>query len=134
MTARARGDIFRKNAESDEYVRFAEAFPEIAELSVDVDERGEGNEELGLRRFHQGTVREFFNCSNHRCVGRGFRMGDLLRDMTRRRDTRRDVEVRCQSREESGGVCANIFRVSVRIAYRPSSPAAGSSGSGPLRN
>ncbi len=111
------GNIFRKDSDSDDHVPFATAFPRIAELRVEVSESGEGNSGLGLRKFNRHSIREHLNCSSHRCLGRGFWMGNLLRDMVRLGETQRLVVRACESREEAGNPCPNIFTVDVKLTF-----------------
>src|SRR4051812_49231485 len=88
---------------------FAEAFPTIATLTVEVTESGEGNHGLGIRRFNQRSAREWVNCSSENCLGKGFSLGALLRRLVAEGQITVQREQSCESLEESGRPCANRF-------------------------
>jgi len=117
--SRRAGDIFIRSPEQPGVrVTFAEAFPDIESLDAAVAETGEGNQGLGIRRFTRLSAREFVNCSNHRCSGKGFSLGELLRAMTRGRRTRLSQARSCLSHEESGRRCPNRFQVDIELRYK----------------
>lgn len=116
------GDIFKaRGATADIRVPFAEAFPEIERVQVDLEETGEGNRGLGLRRFEKRSVREFINCSNQSCAGIGLSLGELLRDMANRRQARARIEKSCESQIENGCPCPNRFALDVSVTYHSDS-------------
>lgn|GEM_PF-3195521 len=110
------GDIFKSNIDG-ELTTFERAFPTIDSLDVAIDESGEGSEGLGLRCLTRRSVREYVNCSNPRCLGKGLDLGALLRQMTQNKQRALATELQCQSREESGMPCKNIFHIRLRITY-----------------
>jgi hypothetical protein len=84
-----------------------------------IDETGEGTSGLGLRCLTRRSVREFINCSNPRCYGKGLNLGGMLREMIKGRETTRTIETLCGSREETGVACPNAFHVRLHIVYKP---------------
>jgi hypothetical protein len=113
------GDIF-KSSEDGGLTTFDGAFPSIESLEVVIDETGEGTEGLGLRCLTRRSVREFINCSNPRCYGKGLDLGGLLRSMLHTQQLAHTLETPCGSREESGVPCPNIFHVRLQVIYRES--------------
>jgi len=109
------GNIFPSRHNPDLQVPFKEAFPEIESLHVEVTETGEGNHGLGLRRFTTLSIREFINCSNHRCGGKGVCIGEVLREMIAHGVAERTLQRPCQSREENGKPCPNIFTLQIHL-------------------
>jgi hypothetical protein len=113
----ARGNIFFGERAEDR-LTFSEAFPEILDASAEVEETGEGNHGLGLRRFHKQGLREYINCSNHRCLGKGFALGFYLREMIRAHASERAIDCPCESHDEDGHPCGNRFKAQIKIQYR----------------
>lgn len=112
------GDIFLpRSADPQGRATFEQAFPDIRALDVIVRETGEGNKGLGERRFHRRSVREFINCSSHRCAGKGFSLGAVMRRMANLRQPHLRLDQRCESTEESGRPCPNRFAVELHIDY-----------------
>jgi polysaccharide biosynthesis protein PslG len=114
----SQGAIFWSSDEDREKTfRFEEVFPAIRSLVVEVVEQGSGNAGLGARRFSKNSVREFINCSSAHCAGIGFWLGRLLRRMVRDGRRRLHVQTTCESREESGARCQNLFDVRIAIEF-----------------
>ncbi len=105
---------------------FAEAFPEIQSLRVEVTERGHGTEWMGpgARVYTETIAGEFINCSNTVCYNGGFRLGGILRDMVRSRETERTGTASCQGYERSPKgrrkyrKCWNSFEYKIAVKYR----------------
>ena len=96
------GDIFKASPDG-RLTTFDEAFPSIESLEVVIDETGEGTQGLGLRGLTRRSVREYINCSNPRCYGKGLDLGGLLAGHDSKSEQRRTrVETPCGSREETG--------------------------------
>jgi hypothetical protein len=112
-----RGDIFKSN-HSEKTVSFEEAFPAVQSLEMTVEESGPGNAGLGVRRFHRRSFREFINCSNVACAGKGFAAGELLRHLSTHRESFARQMVKCQSQTESGTPCSNTFLVEIKVTYK----------------
>ncbi len=113
------GGIFRSNSSEELSIPFSEAFPQIQEIDAEISETGEGNEGLGVRRFNRLSAREYVNCSNHRCGGKGFSFGDLLREMIAQRQIERKTDKPCLSNEDGGRPCPNHFAIVVRLELKP---------------
>jgi hypothetical protein len=115
MEKKGQGRIFNSTTLPGQLITFAEAFPDIEAVAADITEVGEGNAGLGVRRFYKNSVREYVNCSNGACGGRGLAMGDLLRQMLREKRDAAEFDLACESRQESGHPCLNRFHVRLRI-------------------
>lgn len=113
--ATSQGRIFKSAHSLPQLATFQEAFPMLDSVSAEVSEFGEGNAGLGLRRFHKNSIREYVNCSNVHCLGRGLAMGDLLRQMLREARDEAEFDRPCDSRDESGASCPNHFGVRIRL-------------------
>lgn len=118
------GDIFKAGPDGS-LTTFEQAFPTIATVEVDIDETGEGNQGLGRRSLTRRSVREFINCSNPHCGGKGLDLGALLRQMVEERGTTLMVKRDCLSRDENGRACPNTFSVAVRVTYYGNDTTAG---------
>jgi hypothetical protein len=110
-------------------VSFAEAYPTIEEATLEVDETSMGIA-TPIRTHHRnskgGGLNEFVNCSNSLCYNGGVRIGTILYQMVREKQT--DFEsgpIKCQGYEGSPKGkkrlrdCLNFFKVRVRIKYKP---------------
>ncbi len=112
---------------------FAEAFPQIEDIRIEVKEEGEGishwlRERQGknIYTLNSSLPGEYVNCSNPRCYNGGFHLGQLIRYMiendhqTELQDTRF-----CQGYEGSPkgrkkyDECSNTFDVKITIKYKP---------------
>jgi len=108
-------------------VTFAEAFPRIADLRVEVDQVDMiwGNPIApGPRAFtmdHQPG--EVVACHDPHCYGGGLQIGELLRGLVRRKETELSTSLRCEGYEASPGgqrryrSCATRFVVRIHIAF-----------------
>jgi len=119
-------DVFREsNFLLARKVTFAEAFPEIETLRVEVQESPRyaryGGEPA---TYTQDTIGEYVDCSNRLCWNGGASVGSVIRGMTHERKTEESVQRSCQGREGSPkgrrqyGICGNFFKVKVQIKYR----------------
>src|SRR5450755_2079119 len=113
------GAIFRSGTTAEEKkVTFAEAFPEVDSLSAEIIETGPGNSGLGVRRFQRTSFREYINCSNVQCSGRGLPLGDLLRDMVSRRQKSCESHHPCAGHQDSKLACPNAFHIDMEVFYK----------------
>ncbi len=128
-------DVFRKT----DYVfrkkiSFDEAFPEIDDIRVEVEERGEG-----VRQFFPGDSKsiygksllgEYVDCSNSLCYNGGVSIGEAIREMVRSRATERETSQICCGYEGSPKgrrkyrKCTNHFKVKVAIKFKEGEPPA----------
>ena len=107
-------------------VSFEEAFPEIEDLIVEVEESGQGVSERNCKRTYrkQNLPGEYINCSNPLCYNGGFSIGSILREMIRNRQTELETSELCQGNESSlkgrriYRKCMNSFKIKVSIKYR----------------
>ena len=118
-------DVFRNaNFVFAQKVPFAEAFPEIEDVRIEV-EIGyalSGN----LKRVYSGQhlPGEYVDCDNALCYNGGFSIGEVLRDMVGKREGDREGSTICRGYEGSPKGrrkyrdCFNFFRYKVHIEYR----------------
>jgi hypothetical protein len=105
-------------------VPFAEAYPEIEDITATVTEQGRDVYDDGVRVYSKGSFGEFINCSNGRCYNGGFRVGTIVADMVRERKTESQTTRNCQGYEGSPKGrkkyrdCDNLFEVEIKIKYR----------------
>jgi hypothetical protein len=108
-------------------VGFAEAFPMIEEIKIEVKEEGEGvyeGNEVSIYSSKSILPGEYINCRNSLCYNGGFRIGSIIRAMVRERKTDLETSEICQGYEGSPkgkkryGKCFNMFDVKVHIKYK----------------
>ena len=105
-------------------VSFSEAFPQIKNIRVEVEEDGEGIYELSRKRIYsKENMGEFINCSNPQCYNGGFRIGDIIRNIVENKSGEHETDRYCQGYEGSPkgkkryGSCFNKFNIKVQITY-----------------
>jgi len=105
---------------------FSKAFPEIADLRVEVEESGEGvRGKLGHKVFTMSSLPgEYVDCSNPRCYNGGFHLGAILRSMVMTGKTELETTEFCQGYEGSPKGrrkyrdCDNHFSVKVNLSFK----------------
>jgi hypothetical protein len=112
-------------------VPFREAFPQIEDMQIEVNEKGAGvdswlPEDDGPRRYTMSNLPgEYINCSNPLCYNGGFSVGDLIREMIREQKSTLKASRVCQGYEGSPKgrrkyrKCVNSFTVTIRVVYKP---------------
>lgn len=105
---------------------FAEAYPTIASLRVEVTEESG----IGWGRsdskwvFTEQNFRHAVNCSNTMCYGGGVEIGWLIHDMARNKETDREENKKCQGYEGSPKgrrrhrSCMNMFQIKAHVEYK----------------
>ena len=120
-------DVFREtNYIFAKKVSFDEAFPEIEDLTVEVEEFGHGISGWGQKFIYrkQNFPGECINCSNPLCYNGGFSIGSILREMARNKQTELETEKMCQGYEGSPKGrkryrdCSNSFKIKISIKYK----------------
>ena len=108
-------------------VSFAEAFPSIAHVRVEVTERGDGvHAEYQPSVYTEQRLGEFIDCCNPSCYGGGFSIGSIIGGMVARGETDWEDDLGCKGYEGSPKGkrkykdCWNRFKVKVRIEYKES--------------
>lgn len=106
---------------------FAEAFPTVENVWVEVVEEGTGSLGTGrrtrTRTYNKGTLSEYVDCGNHLCFNGGFSVGDFLRDAVGERRKEFQGTAECQGYEGSPNGhrrykdCFNTFTVRGTITY-----------------
>ncbi len=122
-------DVFREsNFVFAKKVGFDEAFPEIEDLTVEVEESGHGIYEWNHKRSYgkHNFPGEYIDFSNPLCYKGGFSIGSILREMVRNKQTELETLELCQGNEGSPKgrriyrKCANFFKIKVSIEYKKS--------------
>jgi hypothetical protein len=120
-------DIFNK---SDlvycEKTTFEKAFPEIEELSIQIEDYGHGvNQWNKFRSFSKSNSSgEYIDCINPLCYNGGFSIGDILREMIKNKEEIKDGSCICQGNEGSPKgrrvyrKCLNMFIYKVKIKFK----------------
>ena len=105
-------------------VGFAEAFPTIRDITVKVEQSGEGVDRWNVtRHLSKHSVGEYFDCANPLCYNGGVRIGSIVREMKFSNETHHEVSFSCQGYEGSPngrrnyGPCFNRFKITVDIEY-----------------
>lgn len=118
-------DIFRNSMPVfGSKVPFAEAFPDITDIRIEVSESSLG----GGRQHHAVCTRdhlpgEYVDCSNPLCYRGGVSIGSILREMVRTRHMTAEVTRLCQSNEGSPKgrriyrKCLHSFKIKVTLTY-----------------
>ena len=109
---------------------FDEAFPEIENVVIEVEERGDGVNHWGFcgsRRVYKNPhlPGEYIDCSNPLCYNGGVRVGSIIHEMVKERSTGRVGSTSfCQGYEGSPKgrrryrKCTNSFKVIISITYK----------------
>ncbi len=107
-------------------VPFAEAYPQIENIKVEVEQRGQGVREWNKNWVLNGIndFRQYIDCSNPLCAKGGFALGEMVRDMVRNKDESFEQSKICIGNEGSPKgkriyrKCMNYFTVKVAIQYK----------------
>ena len=125
------GDVFRESAYLfGEKTSFAEAYPQIEDITVEVKEQGKGVDSLNRERMYtkRNLPGEFVNCNNPTCYGGGFQLGHYLYEATAARKNEVEETTMCVGYEGSpkGGriyrKCVNTFRIKITLTYKEEAP------------
>lgn len=119
-------DVFRESKHVfGDGVPFEEAFPEIKEAKVVCVQKGDGVREASAERVYTSPrIGEFVDCSNPACYNGGFSVGQILRDMVRKKQTHLEDGRKCQGYEGSlkgrrkyYRPCFNHWDITVDVVY-----------------
>ncbi len=105
---------------------FDEAFPTIEDLTVEVEEFGQGITKGNRQRVYrkQNFPGEYIDCDNPLCYNGGFSIGEILREMVANTQMELDTSKLCQGNEGSPKgrrihkKCMNAFHIKVSIKYK----------------
>lgn len=105
---------------------FAEAYPQIEDIEVEVEETGRGVESWSRSRRYakEYLPGEFVNCSNPMCYGGGGQLGLYLHGMVSGKKTELEESALCSGNEGSFQgrrvyrKCLNLFRLKIKVTYK----------------
>ncbi|MFA5208418.1 MAG: hypothetical protein WC428_07295 [Candidatus Paceibacterota bacterium] len=103
-------------------VSFQEAFPEIKNIRVEIEE-AEIASKGQKYSYSKENLGEYIDCSNPHCYGGGFSIGKVIREMVSERKTEIDGDCMCQGNEGSQKgrkiyrSCTHYFKYKVFIEY-----------------
>jgi len=104
---------------------FAEVFPEIENVKIEVEEKGSGITAANrTRTFSKNEFGEQINCQNSWCQKGGFSIEEILKDMRDNRQTEHSLVKTCIGKETGRGggriyrPCSHIFNIRVQIKYQ----------------
>lgn len=106
-------------------VPFSEAFPQIADFRMEVEERTLGGPHpLSQHSFslHHLPPGRYLPCSNHLCRDGGFRIIVVLHEMVHSRKTELEETVACIGHENMGRPqtrrCLHSVKVTAHVTYK----------------
>jgi len=120
-------DLFRESTPLfGRKTTFAEAYPQIEDIEVEVEETGRGVESRSRSRRYtkEYLPGEFVNCSNPMCYGGGFQLGLYLHGMVSGKKTELEESALCSGNEGSPQgrrvyrKCLNLFRLKIKVTYK----------------
>lgn len=105
-------------------VEFEKAFPDIEDITVEIEEKGEDVYGSNKYMYKKNNISQFVNCSNSLCYGGGINIGRILRQMTENREIQFNGIKFCQGNETSPKgkkiyrKCVNQFTIKINIKYK----------------
>lgn len=120
-------DVFRESEfVFGQKVSFTEAFPQIADIKIEVKRSGRGVDEWNKISSYEmkRLPGEYIDCTNPLCYNGGFSIGSILRDMVGNKLTEKTENAICQGNEGSlkgrrvYRRCLNFFQIKVSIEYK----------------
>ncbi len=99
-------------------ITFRKAFPTIKNIRVEVVQSDSLSWSPSEPRIYsQSDLGEYIEC-RERCQDGGFRVGELVNEMEKRREVDREITAYCQGREKkTQRRCKNRFSVEIHIEY-----------------
>jgi len=103
---------------------FRNAFPEIEECVVTVEEQGHSVEEWNRTRTYRNPG-QYINCQNPICYAGGFDIGWTISEMVQKKETQREGSDLCKGNEASAKgrriykKCMSFFKYKISIKYKP---------------
>lgn len=103
-----------------EKVSFAEAYPNIENILIEVEETGKGVDSSNRKRRYtkQYLPGEFIRCSSPVCRGPGFHLGFHLYNMVSEGNTEFQKTDLCKGCESPRRNCPNTFNFKITIKYK----------------
>jgi len=97
---------------------FKEAFPTIKNIRVEVVQSDSFSWNPSEPRIYsRSNFVDYIEC-RERCQDGGFRVGELVKEMEKRREVDREITAYCQGREKrTQRRCKNQFSVEIHIEY-----------------
>ena len=121
-------DIFREsNLVFAKKSPFKEAYPEIDDLTIEVNKTSHHNYTESPLKHHfsiENPPGEYIDCDNPLCYNGGFSIGSVLRRMVSNKETQKEGSGSCQGYEGSPKgrrryrSCLSVFRYKANIKYK----------------
>jgi hypothetical protein len=120
-------DVFRETAYVfSKKVPFEEAFPEIKDFRIEVQTLSEGSKFVDYISVYtmQNKPGEYIDCRNPLCYNGGFSIGQILREMVRKKQSDYEGSALCQGYEGSPKgrrqyrSCTSHWKVKVHVNYK----------------
>jgi hypothetical protein len=101
-------------------VSFAEAYPQIEDITVEVQESGKGADSSNRNRRYTKDhfPGDFIACSNPVCSRQGFFLGFYLHGMVSEGKTELEKTDLCKGSESPRRSCPNTFKFKIAIKYK----------------
>ena len=104
---------------------FAEAFPSVASIEVEIEiRRGGPLDERPQRRYYSvaSITREPVKCNNPLCHGGGWSVWDAVRDVVEKRERQTKRGGVCQGSERmnrtNSRTCLALFQANISVVYQ----------------
>jgi len=122
---KAQDIVNQSNFVFGEKVTFAEAFPELDDWKIEVEETDTGVNVRSKKTYEKPDAPgEFVNCTQDLCVNGGVRVGFTLHEMIRKRETEKEFSEICQGYwgspkgRKKYRPCPSLFRVKIWLKYK----------------
>jgi len=126
-TRQKASDVFAEsNYIFSQKVSFQEAFPELQDARVEVEEDGEGTSHWNNKLVYSAKsgLGEYIDCHNPLCYKGGVNIGSIVRSMVTQKQTEFETSVLCKGYEGSPKGrrkyrdCINFFKIKVTLTYK----------------
>jgi hypothetical protein len=116
-------NVRSKGFDQSPEMTFGEAFPTIKNIRVEVVQSDSLSWNPSEPRIYsQSNLAEYIEC-RERCQDGGFRVGELINEMEKRREVDREITAYCQGHEKrTQRRCKNRFSVEIHIEYLDGGP------------
>ncbi len=102
---------------------FAKAYPQVAEIRVEVEQEGDLSNHHRHQVFGKSGLPSIMSCGNPRCRQGGFNIQQMIYFMIEQRETHGEHSIHCPGHEGSpkgrrkGDPCGNFAKIRLSITY-----------------